>query len=269
MTSAGTVAPADGDGGRTATDARGGRGVALVTGASRGLGAAMARALAADGWRVAVNYHADTAGAQRVVDDIVAAGGQAALARFDVTDAAAVRAGVDALQRTLGPLDVIVNNATGPQPFIPVERQTWDDHLAQLRFFVQAPLLLLQTVLDDWRRRGRGNVINIGSEVVDLGNPEFGHYVAAKAAMVGLTRSWARELGPQGIQVNLVAPGWIPVERHAGEDPRVLEEYRQQTAYGRMGTPADCAALVVFLASPASGFITGQTLAVNGGRTLA
>jgi len=245
------------------------RGVALVTGASRGLGAAMASALAADGWAGAVNYHHDSASAQRIVDAIVAEGGRAATAQFDVTDEEAVRTGVETITQRLGPIDLIVNNATGPQPFIPVERQSWDDHLGQLRFFVKAPLLLLQAVLDDWRQRRCGSIINIGSEVVDIGNPAFGHYVAAKSAMLGLTRSWARELGPDGIQVNLVAPGWIPVERHANDDPRLLEEYRLQTAYQRLGTPADCASLVVYLASPQARYITGQTFAVNGGRTLA
>ncbi|WP_345817440.1 SDR family oxidoreductase (plasmid) [Paraburkholderia sp. PREW-6R] len=243
--------------------------VALVTGASRGLGVAMAKALARDGWTVAVNYASDTAGAQRVVAAIVDAGGQAATARFDVTDEQAVRDGIAKIVTTLGPVEVIVNNATGPQPYIPVAEQTWDDYLNQLRLFVKAPLLLLQAVLPDWRRRKTGRVINIGSEVVDIGNPLFGHYVAAKGAMLGLTRSWARELGPEGIPVNLVAPGWIPVERHQDDDPQMLEEYRRHTALERIGSPDDVAALVAYLASDKANFITGQTFAVNGGRTLA
>ena len=243
--------------------------IALVTGASRGLGAEMARQLAADGWSVAVNYHADTAGADKVVSNIEAAGGRAMAARFDVTDETSARAGIATIAGQLGPVDLIVNNATGPQPFIAVDKQTWDDHLDQLRFFIKAPLLLLQAVLPDWRQRKSGRVINIGSEVVDLGNPLFGHYVAAKAAMLGLTRSWANELGPEGICVNLVAPGWIPVERHADVDAKDLDDYRRLTALQRQGTPADIASLVRYLASPEAAFITGQTFAVNGGRTLA
>ena len=243
--------------------------IALVTGASRGLGAEIAQAMAAEGWTVAVNYHSDTAGAEKVVAAIEAAGGRAAIARFDVTDEASVQAGIAAIAKTLGPVDLIVNNATGPQPFIPVQQQSWDDHLGQLRFFVKAPLLVLQAVLPDWRQRKAGRVINIGSEVVDMGNPEFGHYVAAKAAMLGLTRSWANELGPEGICVNLVAPGWIPVERHADVNPKDLADYSKLTALRRQGTPADIASLVCYLASPGASFITGQTLAVNGGRTLA
>jgi 3-oxoacyl-[acyl-carrier protein] reductase len=242
--------------------------VALVTGASRGLGAEIARALADGGWAVAANYAHDDDGARRVVKAIISAGGRAAAARFDVTDEASVKAGVAEISASLGPVELIINNATGPQPLMPIEQQTWDVHLGQLDFFVKAPLLLLQAVLADWRTRKVGRVINIGSEVVEIGNPDFSHYVAAKAAMVGLTRSWANELGKHGITVNLVAPGWIPVERHQGSDPSDMESYRKLVALRHMGRPADIAAAVVYLASSGGDFVTGQTITVNGGRTL-
>ncbi|MEU8198728.1 SDR family oxidoreductase [Microbispora amethystogenes] len=239
-------------------------GIALVTGASRGLGAVIAERLAADGWHVAVNYANDTAGASAVADRIAAAGGSATPARFDVTDERSVREGVAALGR----VDVVVNNATGPQPMMPVEKQTWDDHLGQLRFFVKAPLLLLQAVLPGMREAGSGRIVNVGSEVSDLGNAEFGHYVSAKAAMHGLTRSWARELGPYGITVNTVEPGWIPVERHADVPPEDYTGYLRDVPLGHMGVPLDIAEAVAFLASPGARFVTGQRLAVNGGRTM-
>jgi 3-oxoacyl-[acyl-carrier protein] reductase len=242
--------------------------VALVTGSSRGLGAVIARELARVGWSVAVNYASDEESAARVVESITQTNAHAIAARFDVTDEEAVHAGIANISRTLGPVELIVNNATGKQPILRIEDQTWDHHLDQLHYFVKAPLLLLQAVLVDWRRRKVGRVINIGSEVVDVGDPAYGHYVAAKAAMVGLTRSWARELGADGINVNLIAPGWIPVERHRDGDPADLESYRRLVPLQRIGTPVDVAAMVVFLASRGGDFVTGQTLAVNGGRTL-
>jgi 3-oxoacyl-[acyl-carrier protein] reductase len=242
--------------------------VALVTGASRGLGATIARELARVGWSVAVNYAHDDDGARHVVDSITRTQGHAIPSRFDVTDEEAVKRGIADIADKSGPVELIVNNATGRQPVLPIEQQTWNDHLDQLRFFVKAPLLLLQAVLSDWRERRVGRVINIGSEVVDIGDPQFGHYVAAKSALVGLTRSWARELGRDGITVNLVAPGWIPVERHRGGDPQALEDYRALVPLKRVGTPEDVASMVVFLASQRADFITGQTFAVNGGRTL-
>ncbi len=240
-------------------------GCALVTGASRGLGAVIAERLAADGRTVVVNYAHDAAGAAAVAERITSRGHSAHVARFDVTDEESVRQGIDEIRRNAGPIDVVVNNATGPQPEIPLEKQTWQDHLDQLRFFVKAPLLILQAVLPDMRAAGSGAIVNVGSEVTDLGNAEFGHYVSAKAAMHGLTRSWARELGPLGITVNTVEPGWIPVERHAGAD---VTAYQAGVLLGHMGEPLDVAEAVAFLASPGARFITGQRLAVNGGKTM-
>lgn len=244
-------------------------GTALVTGASRGLGAAIAKALGTAGFAVAANYAHDDTGAAATVAAIEAGGGRGKAFRFDVTDRPSVRHGIAEITAALGPIDIIVNNATGPQPTRPIEEQSWDDHLDQLRFFVKAPLLILQAVLADWKARRSGVVVNIGSEVVDIGNAEFGHYVAAKAAMVGLTRSWASELGGHGIRVNLVAPGFIPVERHADAPAESFESYRRHVPLGHQGVPADIAGMVAFLASPAAAFITGQTFAVNGGRTFA
>lgn len=241
--------------------------VVVVTGASRGLGVEMARQLGAAGWAVAVNCAHDRAGADATAASIRAAGGHAVVAQFDVTDERAVAAGIAEIAAALGPVDCIVNNATGPQPVLAIPDQDWSHYLDQLEFFLKAPLLLLKAVLPDWRARGSGRVINIGSDTVNRGSPNFAPYVAAKAAMIGLTRSWASELGPDGITVNLVVPSWTPVERHADASPEALEQHRRQVPLGRMGAPGDVAALVVFLASPGADYITGQTYAVNGGRT--
>lgn len=242
--------------------------VALVTGASHGLGVAIAERLAADGARVACNTAHDVAGLQRVVERIQASGGQALPVIADVTATSQVQGMIATIAAQWGPVAIVVNNATGPQPLMPLAEQTWEDYLAQLQFFVKAPLEILHEVLPAMQAQRYGRIINIGSEVVELGNPEFGHYVAAKAAMLGATRSWANELGPHGITVNLIAPGWVPVERHQDATPDDLASYRAGVPLGRQGVPGDIAAAVAFLASADGAFITGQRLAVNGGKTL-
>src|SRR5580658_4334355 len=222
--------------------------VALVTGASRGLGVVMAQALAGDGWVVAVNYAHDEAGAERTVAAIVAMGGVAKAFRFDVTNPAAVLEGLRAIEDRLGPVDLVVNNATGPQPVIAIQHQSWDAYLHQLNFFVKAPLLLLQALLPSWRARKSGRIINIGSELAEFGGQAISPYATAKTAMAGLTRSWARELGPENITVNLVSPGWIPIERHEGVGNQFVQDYVRSVPLGRQGRPDELADVICFLA---------------------
>lgn len=240
--------------------------VVLVTGASRGLGAVIARRLAGDGWTVAVNYRSDADRAERVVDDIRRAGGAAAAYPADVTDEAAVEELVDRVGSELGPVLGMVANATGPQPNALLAELTWPAYLDQFRFFVKSPTLLAQAVLPAMKAHRFGRVILIGSDMVDRAKPGASAYAAAKAAEAELVKIWARELGPHRITVNLVAPGWIPVERHVGAD---TSAYRADVPLGRMGTPDDIAALVAYLASDAAGFVTAQRISVNGGHTIA
>ena len=239
--------------------------VALVTGASRGLGAVIAQRLGADGWAVAVNYLSDLDGAARVVTTIRAKGGVAEAFKGDVTDEADVAAMVAEIGSRLGTVEVLVVNATGPQPEAMVEDLTWQAHLDQLAFFVKSPTLLLQASLPGMRALGRGRVIQIGSDMFERALPGWSAYTAAKGAQLGLTRVWARELGPSNITVNLVAPGWIPVERHAGAD---TTGYADEVPLKRTGTPQEIGAAVAFLASDAASFITGERLTVNGGHTI-
>ncbi|GAB3914125.1 3-oxoacyl-ACP reductase [Microlunatus endophyticus] len=241
--------------------------VALVTGASRGLGRAIAESLAEQGFRVAINYSSSHDAARELKEKIVAGGGVAETFSADVTDETAVAELKDAISSSLGEPDVLVFNATGPQPMRPIEELEWSDMLDQLRFFVKSPLLLTKAFLPGMKQRGWGRIVNIGSEVFDIGNANFSNYVSAKGAQLGLTRSWARELGPYGITVNLVAPGWIPVERHGVVSDENSAGYRRDVLLGHMGKPEDIAGAVSYLASDAAKFVTGQRLSVNGGRT--
>jgi 3-oxoacyl-[acyl-carrier protein] reductase len=243
--------------------------VALVTGASRGLGAAIAVKLGACGAAVSVNYFGSPQKAERVVAQIREAGGKAEALRADVRDEAEVAALVGRVEKALGPVDVLVVNATGPQPFIRIEELTWRVCLDQLEFFVKSPVLLTKAVLGAMKAKRAGRIIHIGSEVFERGVPEFSNYVSAKGAQLGLTRSWAMELAAWGITVNLVAPGWIPTERHANDPQSAMDAYAAAVPLRHMGRPEDVAEAVAFLASEAAGFITGQKLSVNGGNTLA
>jgi NAD(P)-dependent dehydrogenase (short-subunit alcohol dehydrogenase family) len=243
--------------------------VAFVSGASRGLGAAIAAKLAEAGAAVAVNYFANPGMAQLLCSRLRELGRKVMPVAGDVRDESAVRTMIAQAEKALGPIDILVINATGPQPFIKLENLTWQACLDQLDFFVKSPLLLTQAVLPGMKQRRWGRVINIGSEVFERGLPEFSQYVAAKGAQLGLTRSWAMELAPWNITVNLVAPGWIPTERHAHDPQPLKDAYARAVPMGHMGVPDDVGNAVAFLASDAARFITGQKLAVNGGNTLA
>lgn len=239
--------------------------VCLVTGASRGLGAAIARRLGAVGWAVGVNCRSDVAGAAAVVADIRADGGRAVAVPGDVTDESVVRQVVAAVAAQLGPVTAVVANATGPQPSAALVDLTWRAYLDQLEFFVLSPTLLVQATLPAMRRAGGGRVVLIGSDTVDRHLPGTSAYVAAKSAQLGLLKIWAKELGPEQVTVNAVNPGWIPVERHAGIDTAAYEE---QVPLGRMGVPEDVAGAVAYLLCDAAAFVTGQVLTVNGGQVL-
>jgi 3-oxoacyl-[acyl-carrier protein] reductase len=244
------------------------RHVALVTGSSRGLGAAIARRLAEDGIAVAVNALDGDVQARDVVHAIREAGGTADAFTADITNEQQVAGLVAAIAARLGGIDVLVLNATGPQPEATVTNVPWSDHLAQLNFFVKSPVLLARAVLPRMQSHRFGRIVNIDSEVVDRPPPGRSAYATAKSAQIGLTRSWARELAPFGVTVNTVAPGFVPVERHADVSADDRSAYLASVPVGRMGTPVDIAHAVSFLVSDQAGFVTGQRIVVDGGRSL-
>lgn len=238
-----------------------------MSGSSRGLGRAIAERLAADGLTVAVNGLDDDR-----IHDVVATirdrGGTAEAFVGDVTDQRQVAALVASVLGTFGPVDVLVANATGPQPEAPLTEVGWDDHLAQLSFFVKSPLLLGQAVVPGMRERGHGRIVHVDSEVAHRPPPHRSAYATAKNAQIGLSISWARELAPYGITVNTVAPGFVPVERHADVGDDVRRAYVASVPAGRFGTSDEIAHAVSFFASEGAGFVTGQRLVVDGGRSL-
>jgi 3-oxoacyl-[acyl-carrier protein] reductase len=242
--------------------------VAIVTGSSKGLGKAMAIALGDAGAKVVVNYYNGAEQAQSTLEDLTARGIEAVKIRADVTSERQVEKLVRDTTKKLGAPDIVVVNATPDQPQMPIEKYDWAFHQQMIDFFIKSPFLLARAMLPSMKRKKWGRFINIGSEVFRRGVPNFSPYVAAKGAQAGWTRSMANELAPYNITVNMVSPGWIPVERH-DKDPKALKDgYKALIPMRRWGVPGDLGGVVAFLASEQAAFITGQDVAVNGGMTV-
>jgi 3-oxoacyl-[acyl-carrier protein] reductase len=242
--------------------------VALVTGSTRGLGKQIALSLAHAGARVAMNYANDRDVAEAAFAELKGQSPNCYLVQGDVTDAASVERMCREVAQKLGAIDILVVNATCSQPELPFEEYDWDFFQTMLDFFVKSPVLLMKSCLPHMKEQRWGRIIHVTSEVLALASAPFSAYVAAKGGQTGLALSTARELAGSGITVNMVAPGWIPVERHAHCSPESLDNYRAGVPAGRLGTPGDVAPAVVYLASEEAAFVTGQTLSVNGGNTV-
>jgi 3-oxoacyl-[acyl-carrier protein] reductase len=241
--------------------------IALVTGNSTGLGKAIGLALGKAGAKVPVNFANNEARGRQTLAEYQAAGIATCLVRSDVTTEAGVEALFAETEKALGKPDILVPNATCEQPLKPIEQYDWAFYQTMLDFFIKSPFLLTKRGLAHMKSRRWGRIINITSEVYHRSVAPFSAYVAAKGGQTGWSRSMSRELAPWGITVNVVAPGWIPVERHANDPQAEKDAYKALIPAGRWGVPQDVADAVLYLASEESSFVTGQTLCVNGGMT--
>lgn len=236
--------------------------IVLVTGAGGGLGKHIAACFVSAGARVVVNdLNKDAA-------ESVAAELPGAIAvSGDVTTEDGVEAIFAEIEAKLGSVDTVVANATGKQISEPIENLDWDYYQSMVNFFIKSPYLLSKRALPAMKDAGFGRIISIVSEVFAEGANVSTAYTAGKGGQIGFTRSLSTEVSPVGITVNAVAPGFIPVERHSHLPKEVFDGYLATVPAKRFGTPADIGWAAVFLASREAGFITGETIHVNGGRT--
>ncbi|MCO5089979.1 SDR family oxidoreductase [Bosea sp. (in: a-proteobacteria)] len=247
----------------------------LVTGSSRGIGAAIARAFATEGGIVIVNYRTDTGAAEAVAAECRALGGEALAIAADVTCPDAVAAMAARISEEVGRLDVVVNNAFAPYRFDPDKRARfwetpWESYGQQFEGAVKAAYTVSRAMLPLLQRRSGAAIVNIASDLVTRPSIPYHDYTTAKAALVGFSRNLAAELGPLGIRVNSVAPGLVyPTQASADTPEEVREMLSAQTPLRRIATPEDVAGPVLFLASDWSRFVTGQILHVDGGLVMA
>lgn len=241
--------------------------VALITGASRGLGKAMAIAFAGEGARIAVGYNASADGAADTVRTIRDAGGDAEAFQGDITQPEIVDRLVSDVVERFGGIDILVNNAgvVSASPLVDMSVEAWDSLFA---VHVRAMFLCCRAVLPHMLEKGSGKIVNMGGTFGMTGMENFTHLSAAKAAMIGFTRALAREVGPQGIHVNCLTPAMIRGETTANLPSDYLESLRQRYPLRRLGEVEDVNACALFLASDESDFVTGQNLAPAGGEVM-
>ena len=244
--------------------------VALVTGASSGIGAATGTIFAGLGARVAVGYNGNRKGAELVRDQIVAAGGEAIICHADVTQEAGIKSLIEQVVSALGPIDILVNNAGSlleRLPILTLTDERWD---AVMDLNLKSAVLCSQAVAASMIERKSGAIINIGSIAGrNGGGPGAGPYAVAKGGLMVFTKSLAKELAPHGIRVNCVSPGVIDTPFHETfSTPEMMSSFARAIPLGRVGTPAECAKVIAFLASDAAAYIVGESIEVNGGQLM-
>ena len=240
---------------------------ALVTGASRGIGRAIALCLAAEGARVAINYAGNVKAAEEVKAAIEAAGGTAILCQADIADSAAVEAMIADVVKEFGAIDILVNNAGITRDTL-LMRMKDEDFAKVLDTNLKGVFYCTKAVSKLMMKKRSGRIVNMASVVGLVGNAGQTNYAAAKAGVIGFSKSAAKELASRGITVNVVAPGFIGTDMTAGLPESVKEKMLTDIPLGRMGEPEDVANAVLFLASDQASYITGQVVNVDGGMVM-
>lgn len=244
--------------------------VALVTGASSGIGAATAITLAAQGASVAINYNRNEAGANQVQQTITAAGGKSILIQADVTKTSDIKTMIERTTNELGPIDILVNNAGSlveRKKLLELTEERWDD---VMNLNLKSVFLVTQAVAPSMIERKTGSIINLTSIAGrNGGGPGAFHYATAKGGLITLTKGIAKELAPYGIRVNSVSPGVIDTPFHETfSTPEMIEAFVKTIPMGRIGTSEETARVIVFLASDAGSYVCGETIEVNGGQLM-
>ena len=241
--------------------------VALVTGASSGIGRATAEALAANGARVAINFHLNEAGAAATRAQIVGAGGSAIIAQANVTRAGEVQSLVERTVAEFGPIDILVNNAGSLVErlrILELTEERWDE---VIDLNLKSAFLSCQAVAGSMMTRKTGAIVNVSSIAGRTGGALGSiHYSTAKGGLITFTKGLAKELGPFGVRVNAVSPGVIDTPYHEQfSSPEMMKTYTSQIPLGRIGTPEEVAKVMCFLVSDAASYLTGETIEINGG----
>ncbi|MGC9335643.1 MAG: 3-oxoacyl-[acyl-carrier-protein] reductase [Anaerolineae bacterium] len=241
--------------------------VAVVTGSSRGIGRAIAQRLAAAGARVVVNYQGNEAAADEVVQEIQAGGGEAIAVQADVREAAQAQALIQAAKDAFGRVDVLVNNAgtTRDTLIMRMSEEEWD---IVIDTNLKGAFNCIKAVSRQMMRQRYGRIVNVSSVAGLSGNAGQANYASAKAGLIGLTKTVAKELGSRGITCNAVAPGFVRTHLTASLPEELIQMAVERTPLGRAGLAEDMAAAVCFLASDDAAFVTGQVLAVDGGLSI-
>ena len=241
--------------------------VAVITGAGKGIGRAVALRLAQDGYKIAVCYKNSKSAAENTVSDIISKGGVSKAFQLDITDSQNVNSVISEIEKSFDEIDVLVNNAGIAEQslFTDITDERWqkmiDTNLSGAFYCARA-------VLPFMIHRKKGKIINIASIWGETGGSCEVHYSAAKAGLIGMTKALAKEVGPSGITVNCVSPGVILTDMTSHFDAETMNGLKDETPLGRIGTPEDIAGAVSFLASADADFITGQDIAVNGGMNI-